>query len=102
MDTSARPAPNPAVVSRQIAPGEAVLVNLDTAGSLALTNPSAVVVWQLVDGERRVEQIIAEVRRHFKDVPDTVADDVIALLDTLAEDGFVGFEWTSGHVTRDA
>jgi hypothetical protein len=72
--------------------GEAVLVNLDTAASLAL-NATGFLVWQLVDGQRTVEQIIAAVQRHFRDVPGTAADDVIALLEILAENGFIGFEW---------
>lgn len=92
MDRSARPLPNPAVVSRQVDAGEAVLVNLDTAASLAL-NASGFVVWQHVDGKRTVEEIIAAVQRYYRDVPGTVADDVIALLKILVEDGFIGFEW---------
>ena len=93
MDRSAKPLTNPAVISRQVDTGEAVLVNLDTAASLAL-NATGFVVWQQVDGKRTVEQIIAAVRRHFRGIPDTVADDVIALLEILAKDGFIGFEWT--------
>ena len=97
---SARPLINPSVISRRIVADEVVLVNLDTAASLAL-NSTGVVVWQLVDGERTVEQIIASVRSHFRDVPDTVDDEVIELLDILAKDGFVGFEWTSGPIMPD-
>jgi hypothetical protein len=92
MELSAQPLVNPAVVWRQVLPGEAVLVNLDTAASLAL-NPTGLVVWQLVDGERSVAQIVAAVRDHFKEVPDSVAADVGELLDTLAEEGFIGLEW---------
>ena len=92
MDRSAKPLANPAVVSRQIDVGEAVLVNLDTAASLAL-NATGYVVWQLVDGKRSVEEIIAGVQRHFRNAPPSTADDVVALLEILAKDGFIGFEW---------
>ena len=92
MEMSARPLINPSVIERQALDGEAVLVNMDTAAALAL-NATGVVVWQLLDGQRSVEQIIAAVERHFRDVPDSVAKDVTALLYTLAEDAFIGFEW---------
>jgi len=91
MQQTAQPFPNPAAAYREGVDGWAVLVNLDTAGSLAL-NPTGVVVWQFVDGRRTVEQIIAGVRQHFKGAPPTVADDVIGLLEDLAEEGFIGFE----------
>ena len=92
MEMSARPLINPSVIERQALDGEAVLVNMDTAAAVAL-NATGVVVWQLLDGRRSVEQIIAAVEHHFKDVPDSVAKDVADLLDTLAEDAFIGFEW---------
>ena len=100
MEPSAKPLINPAVVWDQVPAGEALLLNLDTAACLAL-NHTGVVVWQLVDGKRSVQQIIAAVQRHFNNVPDAVADDVSALLDTLAEDGFIGTEWMPGDETRE-
>jgi hypothetical protein len=92
MELVAKPMANPDVIYHQVVADEAVLVNPDTAVALAL-NPSGCVVWQLVDGERSVEQIIDGVRSHFRNVPDSVADDVVSLLDNLAQDGFVGLEW---------
>ena len=93
MELAAKPMANPAVIYHQVVADEAVLVNPDTAAALAL-NPSGCVVWQLVDGERSVGQIIDGVRSHFREVPDSVANDVSSLLDRLAQDGFVGLEWT--------
>jgi hypothetical protein len=92
MELAAKPMANPSVICQQVIDDEAVLVNPDTGAALAL-NPSGCVVWQLVDGERSVEQIVAGVCRHFRDVPESVVNDVISLLDTLALDGFVGLEW---------
>jgi hypothetical protein len=92
MELSAKPIANPAVIFQEQFDHWAVLVNLDTAGAVAL-NPTGVVVWKLIDGQRSVVDIVTAVEGHFKNVPDTVADDVSALLDALAEDGFVGFEW---------
>jgi hypothetical protein len=91
MERSAKPMANPAVIFQEQFDHWAVLVNLDTAGAVAL-NPTGVLVWKLIDGQRNAADIVAAVGGHFQNVPDTVADDVSALLDALAEDGFVGFE----------
>jgi hypothetical protein len=89
---AAIPLANPAAICRALPGGEAVLVNMDTAGSLAL-NHTGFAVWQLVDGRRTVAEIIAAVSRQFSDAPANVAEDVVALLEELAADGFIGFEW---------
>jgi hypothetical protein len=85
------PFANPTAIFRAGSDGWAVLVNTDTAGSVAL-DAAGIVVWKLIDGRRSAEAIVAAVRRHFRDAPDTVADDVVSLLDTLAEEGLVGYE----------
>lgn len=93
MKLSAMPLKNPAVLARQIIAGEMVLVNADNATSLALTNQTAVLIWEMTDGRNSVQDIIAGVTGHFQGVPDTVASDVLTLLEMLARDGFIGFEW---------
>lgn len=93
MNFSAKPLQNPAVLARKIADGEMVLVNADNATSLALTNQPAVLIWEMADGRNNIQDIVAEVTSHFQDVPDSVSSDVLVLLDMLARDGFIGFEW---------
>jgi hypothetical protein len=93
MEPSDKPVANPSAIFQETGDGWAVLVNLDTARSLAL-NPSGILVWQLIDGQRSVDEITAGVKRHFRDTPPRVTDDVAALLDILAEEGMIGFEWT--------
>lgn len=93
MKLSSRPLQNPAVLARKIVDGEMVLVNADNATSLALTNNTAVLIWEMTDGRNSVQDIIAGVTRQFQDVPDSVASDVLDLLELLARDGFIGFEW---------
>jgi hypothetical protein len=88
MELSAKPMANPAVIFQEQFDRWAVLVNLDTADSVTIS-PTGVVVWQLVDGKRTVQEIIAAVQDQFDDAPPTVANDVVELLDTLAEKGFV-------------
>ena len=68
-----------------------MLVNPDTAGAMAV-NKTGAMVWKLIDGRRTVDQIVAGVRRHFPDAPDTVTEDVLDLLAKLAEEGFIGQE----------
>ena len=93
METSDKPVANPSAIFQETGDGWAVLVNLDTARSLAL-NPSGILVWQLIDGQRSVHEIVADVKRHFRDAPPTVTDDVTTLLNILIEEGMAGFEWS--------
>lgn len=93
MELSAKPLHNPSVLARKIIEGEMVLVNADNATALALTNRTAVLIWEKADGKNSIQDIIAQVTEQFHDVPDTVANDVFDLLNLLALDGFVGFEW---------
>jgi len=69
-----------------------VLVNADSAVSLALTNQTAVTVWEHIDGNNTIQVIIDSVKCQFQEVPATVNEDVLALLELLSQDGFIGFE----------
>ena len=93
MNCSSIPIKNPAVLTRKIIDDELVLVNADNATSLALTNQTAVTVWERVDGNNTIQDIIKEVEHQFQDVPLTVSNDVIDFIDLLTRDGFIGFEW---------
>jgi hypothetical protein len=85
------PIPNPAAVRDDGDDGWTLLVNPDTAGAMAV-NATGVLVWNLVDGKRTIDGIIAAVRERFPDAPDTVKDDVLAYLTKLTEEGFIGQE----------
>jgi hypothetical protein len=85
------PVANPAVVSRDGLDEGKVMVNCDTGAAIAL-NRTGALVWSLIDGHRNPVEIAEAVRRHFKDAPDSVKDDVAALLATLSEGGFIGYE----------
>lgn len=86
-----RPIPNPAAVQEEGVDGWTLLVNTDTAGAMAVNHTGAL-IWRLIDGRRTTGEIAAAVRGRFPDAPDTVAEDVLALLTKLAEEGFVGEE----------
>ncbi len=85
------PVANPAVVSRDGMDEGRVMVNCDTGAAIAL-NRTGSLIWDLIDGRRPPDEIAEAVRRSFGNAPDTVRDDVAALLTTLAEDGFIGYE----------
>jgi hypothetical protein len=85
------PIPNPAAVQEVGTDGWTLLVNPDTAGAMAV-NQTGAFIWKLVDGRRTTEEIAAAVRDRFPDAPDTVAEDVRALLTKLAEEGLTGRE----------
>jgi hypothetical protein len=86
-----RPIPNPAAVQEEGTDGWTLLVNPDTAGAMAVNHTGAL-VWKLIDGRRTAGEIADAVRGHFPDAPDTVVEDVQALLAKLAEEGFIGQE----------
>ena len=94
LDTT--PVINSAVVSRDGIDDGMVLVNCDTGTAFAL-NRTGAMVWKLIDGHRTPEKIAEVVRRDFSNAPDTVEDDVAALLLTLAGDGFIGYEIKSDN-----
>ena len=85
------PIPNPAAVREEGTDGWTLLVNPDTAGAMAV-NQTGALIWKLIDGRRTTGEIAAAVRDRFPDAPDTVAEDVRALLNKLAEEGFIGRE----------
>ena len=92
-----RPAPfaNPATALCEEADGWGVLVNLDSGHSVAL-NPTGLAIWRLLDGRRTAGDLASHLVRGFRNAPPGIAGEVEALLATLAEDGFVGYELTGG------
>lgn len=85
------PVANPAVLFRDGLDEGKVLVNCDTGTAIAV-NRTGALIWTLIDGRRTAGEIAEAVRRSFSNAPDTVREDVAALLVTLAEDGFIGYE----------
>jgi SynChlorMet cassette protein ScmD len=91
MRKSDKPIANPMVVLREEFDDWAVLFNPETADAVGI-NPTGVVIWKLMYGQRRLEELVAEIQDRFADVPGTVIDDVTAFVNDLAARGFVGYE----------
>lgn len=80
MDLESRVERNPKVVARQLGePQGAVLLHLDTGAYHGL-NPVAYVVWDLIDGERSVADLVEGVRSRITDAPPQVQQDVLSFL----------------------
>ena len=91
MDQTDKPIANPIVVLREEFDDWAVLYNPDTAEAVG-TNPVGVAVWKRMDGKCSIEKIVSEIKKSFEDTPDTVSEEIVAFVNTLAESGFVGLE----------
>lgn len=71
---------NPDVVARQLSETEgAVLLHLETGAYHGL-NPVGLLVWDQIDGERTVADLIAAVREGVFDPPPQLESDVISFL----------------------
>jgi len=85
-----KPLINPVVVLREEFDDWAVLFNPDTAEAVGI-NPVGVVMWKLMDGKHTLEDIMADVRDRFTDVPESSLDELTDFVNNLAESGFVGY-----------
>lgn len=85
-----QPIANSLVVLREEFDDWAVLFNPDNAAAVGI-NPVGVAIWRLLDGERSVDAIVAEIGRTFEDVPEAAGEQVTAFIEDLASRGFVGY-----------
>ena len=86
-----KPVANPIVVLREEFDDWAVLFNPDTAEAIGI-NPIGVAIWKLMDGERKLEEIVTKIKDRFVDVPETALEEVTTFVGNLAESGFVGYD----------
>jgi SynChlorMet cassette protein ScmD len=89
-----KPIANPLVVLREEFDDWAVLFNPDNARALGI-NPVGVAVWKGMDGKSSLEEIVSKIKDCFEGVPETAFQEVTAFVNTLTEEGFVGFELES-------
>lgn len=82
-----RPQRAPNVVARTLA-GEAVLLNLSTEEYFSL-NEVGSRIWDLMDGQRTVADITDSITTEYDAERADVLEDVLVLLDELAEAGLI-------------
>jgi hypothetical protein len=87
IDPSARIGRNPRVAFHPLAEGQGgVLLHLDTAAYHGV-NDVGLLIWQLLDEERRFDQLVALIRARVADVPSTLDIDISAyVMDLRARD----------------
>lgn len=78
---------NPDVVARPLAEGEGgVLLHLKT-GAYHGVNQIGLMIWELIDGARTFDELVAELRNEVADPPPQLANDVTGFLEAaLARD----------------
>jgi len=88
---------NPDVVLREEDPEEgALLFNPDT-NQVKVINTTGLFIWQQCGKARTLDEIIAEVKKGFDDVPaEQVAQDVQEFVDGMLASGFIGSLETKG------
>ena len=91
MTLSQKPLAHPEVVLREEFDDWAVLFHPDTAAAVGI-NPTGVAIWKLLDGTHEVEDIVQELNTQFSNVPDAAPQEIMEFIQTLTDDGFIGYE----------
>ncbi|GAB6075481.1 SynChlorMet cassette protein ScmD [Desulfurobacterium crinifex] len=86
-----KPIANPDVLLREEFDDWALLFNPNTGKGFGI-NPVGVFVWKLLDGKHSVNDIVEEVRKNFRNVPDNVDEEVKRFIAALSENGLVVYE----------
>lgn len=74
------------IVYREEFDDRIMLFNPDTGRTVRL-NTLGVLIWQLLDGDRQIDDIVHEIQNEFEDVPDGVKADVEEFVANLCEKG---------------
>jgi Coenzyme PQQ synthesis protein D (PqqD) len=80
---------SPDAVARELSPSEGgVLLHLKTAQYHGL-NPVGLLIWELLDGERTVSDVVDAVRARVEDAPPELEGEVLSFLNDVHERGLV-------------
>jgi hypothetical protein len=83
---------SPQVVARELSADEgAVLLHLETAQYHGV-NPVGLLIWELLDGERSVRELVEAVRARVQGAPPQLEGDVMQFLNDVHERGLVVVE----------
>ena len=82
MQATDRPIANPDAVLREEFDDWALLFEPVTGEAVGI-GPVGVAIWKLLDGQRTLAQIAAEIEAMCEDAPDTVLEDAVAFVSDL-------------------
>lgn len=88
MTTNLQPIPNPVIGLREESDAWAFLYNPDTNKSFSI-NPTGVMIWKLIDGQRTVADIIAACEQQCANVPSDIDAQIMSFIKVLAEHDIV-------------
>lgn len=89
IDMDTRLAINPGLVLRIEDDDCALLFDPDN-GKVQMLNSTAVAVWQLLDGQRTLSQVVDCLGSMYEGIDDATARQVLGLMESLAKLGAVG------------
>ncbi len=79
------------IVLREEADDWGVLFDPDTGNSVAL-NPVAISMFKAMRKGQDIDSVISVIHEEYEEVPETLDQDIVDLIETLAQGGFIGFE----------
>lgn len=88
MQPTDKPIADPQVVLREEFDDWAVLFHPLTGEAVGV-GPVGVTIWQLLDGQRTLAEVAAEVQAQCEDAPDTVLADTLAFVNDLERRLFI-------------
>ena len=82
---------NPVVVLRKEFDDWAILFNPDTAEAVGI-NPIGVAIWELLNRQTDIQEIVSSINRNFAGVPGTAKEEIEAFIADLTKRAFIGSE----------
>ena len=92
MTTNDKPRANPLIVLREEFDDWAILFDPDTGHAFGL-NPVSVFIWQRLDGDHTVADILQEMQDEFKDVPQEAETHIQEFIEDLKSKGLAGYQF---------
>lgn len=86
-----KPTSNPLVVLREEFDDWALLFDPDS-GNVSALSPVSVFIWKRLDGNHTEENILNELRHHFRNVPPEAEAHIKGIIKELVDRGFAGYE----------
>ena len=95
MSSNDKPLANPSIVLREEFDDWAVLFDPDTGKAFGI-NPVSVFVWKRLDGSHTVNDLLAELRQSYNNVPDLAGQHIADFIQELIKRGYAGYSLTPG------